>query len=109
VCVVQGAIDASSASHLAEALDVALGVEPRNTVLLDLTQVDWMALLDVRRVIGAARRTHPSRRIVVRHTTGRSRENATAVAPSARGSRESIAQTGQDPNTSDLTPGSAVR
>lgn len=64
VCVVEGVIDASSASDLAGKLEVALGVQPDNTVLLDLSQVSWMSLLDVRAVVDTARRKHPHRLII---------------------------------------------
>jgi hypothetical protein len=79
VCEVEGAIDAFSAAHLAEALDVALSIEPANTVLLDLTRVDWMALLEVRSVMDKARRAHRDRTIVVRYTTSRPRASAVSI------------------------------
>jgi hypothetical protein len=112
LCEVRGVLDASSAAHLAEAVDVALNLEPRNTVLLDLTRVDWMALLDVRAVMDKARRAHPGRRIAVRYTEGRHRESALPTTPHHEADETRYASaswSGEDHNSGDLMPVAAVR
>jgi hypothetical protein len=86
VCAVEGAIDASSAEHLADALRVALDLEPRNSLLLDLSEVNWMALLEVYDVIEEARARHVRRRIKVRHTSAGLDDPAGLQAEAADGS-----------------------
>jgi hypothetical protein len=68
VCAVTGVIDPSAANHLSNAVQVALDLAPFHSVLVDLTQVDWMTLIEVRAAINLAQRARTGQRVVVRLT-----------------------------------------